>query len=213
MLNLTLTEEVLSVVESIQNVMKMHNHDRLTFEIFWSSNMMKGELINEDGQLEETNFVFKPRLNSGQKRYMGSLKSRELKKEFNLFFSFFDYKPTGNLLRDINLFLKVLADDGESNYSIFDVREVSNVQKKLQTRLLRYIFEYYDKNNTGFIEPEELMSFIQDVQEALSEDGDGENLADLVEEMIHDCDADGDGNIGYHEIVPHLPGVFARMRQ
>ncbi|EFC39803.1 predicted protein [Naegleria gruberi] len=178
---------------------------------------MRGEMIDSCGQLDESYIVFNPSLSTEQIQFLENLTSRELKKEFDLFFRFFDYRPTGNLLRDINLFMKILADeDFETPSPIFDSKEVSKLQKKLQSRLLRYIFEYYDGDGSGVIERDELLSFMQDVQEALSKNGDEdiseEDISDLVDEMLHDCDVDGDGNISYHEILPHLPALFARMR-
>lgn len=210
-------EDVNDIVERLQNLIRAQNYQKLSFELFWSSNIMKGAILNADGQLDESNVVFNPHLSTEQLMFIGNLKSRELKKEFDWFFTFFDFKPTGNLLRDINLFMTVLTNtDTDAPSPFFDTKEITTVQRKLQSRLLRYIFEYYDKDGSGVIERDELVDFIQDVQEALYKNSDipedEDNISELVDEMLHDCDVDGDGNISYHEILPHLPSVFVRMR-
>ncbi|KAL9645435.1 hypothetical protein ABK040_002633 [Willaertia magna] len=210
-------QEILnSTMESLQSIMKQHNTDCLTFELFWNSHIMKGDALDlERNTFKEENFCNRLSLDSLSK--ISSLKSRELKDEFVPFFTFFNYTPTGNLLRDINLFHSVLVEEEENEESkpkLFDIKEKNVVQKKLQSRLLRYIFEYYDFDDSGVIERDELESFMRDVQEVLCK---GEELEDdisvLVEEMLDDCDDDGDGKISYHEIIPHLPTVFTRMRE
>ncbi|KAG2373176.1 hypothetical protein C9374_012778 [Naegleria lovaniensis] len=210
-------KDVNDIVERLQNLIRAQNYQKLSFELFWSSNIMKGAILNAEGQLDESNVVFNPHLSTEQLMFIGNLKSRELKKEFDWFFTFFDFKPTGNLLRDISLFMTVLTNsDYDSPSPFFDTKEITTVQRKLQSRLLRYIFEYYDKDGSGVIERNELVDFIQDVQEALYKNSDvpedEDNISELVDEMLHDCDVDGDGNISYHEILPHLPSVFVRMR-
>ncbi|XP_034477198.1 calmodulin-beta-like [Drosophila innubila] len=74
---------------------------------------------------------------------------------------------------------------------------VTALTRKLSGNLdddeIRDAFRVFDKENTGFIGPDQLRSVFFDVDQVVHEDE--------IEEMIRNADQDGDGRLSYEEFV------------
>jgi Ca2+-binding EF-hand superfamily protein len=165
---------------------------------------------------------------SGREFAKQLLKSTKLKLDFKPVFAFFGVPETGNLLADITLlhqvFVKETTEDEETvEMSKAQAKRVSRLEKMLLQRLLRYIFEFYDKDGSGQIEKNELFQFTKDVISVMppqyysDEITENDNNAidtitsNVLEEFMDECDDDEDGMISYEELAHHLPNIFRRM--
>jgi len=63
---------------------------------------------------------------------------------------------------------------------------------------MREAFKVFDKDNNGFISPQELRSVMFKLGEKLSDDE--------IAEMIREADANGDGQVDYNEFVAMMRG-------
>ena len=57
---------------------------------------------------------------------------------------------------------------------------------------LKYAFDYFDKDHSGFLSPDE-------IKEVLGINNENEDANKLVNEIIKDVDINGDGQISYEE--------------
>ncbi|KAL3529898.1 hypothetical protein ACH5RR_009220 [Cinchona calisaya] len=105
-------------------------------------------------------------------------------------------KKLGHQISDADLqILMESADvdrDGTLNYGEFVAVSV-HIRKMANDEHLHKAFAFFDKNQSGYIEIEEL-------REALSDEGDA-NTEDVIAAIMHDVDTDKDGRISYEEFA------------
>ncbi len=163
--------------------------------------------------------------NSGRAFAVQLLKSAKLKQDFKPVFEFFGVQESGNLLADITVLHQVFVketDDDEVEMSKTQAKRISRFEKLLLQRLLRYVFEFYDKDNSGQIEKHELYYVMKDIItvmppqyyiDELSENADAVHKITMrvMDEFLEEADENEDNMISYEELSHHLPMIFRRM--
>ncbi|KAG8050027.1 hypothetical protein GUJ93_ZPchr0009g1831 [Zizania palustris] len=147
--------------------------------------------------------------------------SKEQIAEFREAFSLFDKdgdgtittKELGTVMRSLGqdpteaeLQEMVAEVDADGSGSIDFTEFISLLARKMRDTEaeddLRDAFRVFDKDQNGFITPDELRSVMTNLGDKLSD----EELA----EMLHEADGDGDGQINYNEFVKVM---MAKRRQ
>lgn len=62
------------------------------------------------------------------------------------------------------------------------------------------VFRLYDRDNSHYIENEELNGFLKDLMDLVEEDYDEADLIQCREALLRDCDQNHDGKIDYNEL-------------
>ncbi|KAM8711223.1 hypothetical protein ACLKA7_000373 [Drosophila subpalustris] len=136
----------------------------------------------------------------------------EEKEIFTWAFSVLTDEPDGSItVKELAAFMRCIgktATESQLNSMIneidtdgngfIDFEEfVSALTRRLSGNLdddeIRDAFRVYDKENTGFIGPDQLRSVFFDVDQVVHEEE--------IEEMIRGVDQDGDGKLSYEEFV------------
>jgi Ca2+-binding EF-hand superfamily protein len=209
----------------------------LTFVNFWSSNIIKGSVLGRyaasvgrsDSSNSRENFAIRRRelSSSGREFAKQLLKSSKLKLDFHPLFQFFGVKESGNLLADISLLHEVFVKEAQEEIYHIEMnktqtRRITRMEKMLMQRLLKYVFQFYDRDGSGKIERNELYFFMKDIitvmppQYCTDDTTSGvDNIEHLtqqiMDEFIEEVDDDEDGMISYEELAHHLPIIFRRM--
>ncbi|XP_073148785.1 calcium-dependent protein kinase 8-like [Henckelia pumila] len=95
---------------------------------------------------------------------------------------------------DLHILVEAADVDGDGTLNYGEFVAVSVYLKKMANdEHLRKAFSYFDQNETGYIEMEEL-------RDALSDEDDGNN-EEVIIAIMHDVDTDKDGRINYQEFA------------
>jgi calcium-dependent protein kinase len=127
--------------------------------------------------------IFKELDESGE----GLLSKEELKKGYKKFF-------TDSLTdSEFDEIMKTIDQDKSGQISIEEfLRATVNYENLVTEKNLKYAFEYFDKDHSGFLSPDE-------IREVLGLNDENEETNRLVNEIIKDVDINGDGQISYEE--------------
>jgi len=90
------------------------------------------------------------------------------------------------------------VDQDESGSIELDEFYQMMANRTSETNKIRQVFNFFDKNNDGYISSSELATVMLDLGEQLTEDE--------VEEMMRWADKDGDGRVGYSEFSALMSG-------
>ena len=89
--------------------------------------------------------------------------------------------------------MKTIDQDKSGQISIEEfLRATVNYENLVTEKNLKYAFEYFDKDHSGFLSPDE-------IREVLGLNDENEETNRLVNEIIKDVDINGDGQISYEE--------------
>lgn len=77
---------------------------------------------------------------------------------------------------------------------------VSGSASKLTKDDIDKVFRLYDRDNSHYIENEELNGFLKDLMDLVEEDYDEADLIQCREALLRDCDQNHDGKIDYNEL-------------
>lgn len=82
----------------------------------------------------------------------------------------------------------------------FLCRPVFKSASKLTKDDIDKVFRLYDRDNSHYIENEELNGFLKDLMDLVEEDYDEADLIQCREALLRDCDQNHDGKIDYNEL-------------
>ena len=89
--------------------------------------------------------------------------------------------------------MQTIDQDKSGQISIEEFLRVTvNYENLVTEKNLKYAFDYFDKDYSGFLSPDE-------IKEVLGINGENEDANKLVNEIIKDVDINGDGQISYEE--------------
>ena len=89
--------------------------------------------------------------------------------------------------------MKTIDQDKSGQISIEEfLRATVNYENLVTEKNLKYAFDYFDKDHSGFLSPDE-------IKEVLGINDENEDANKLVNEIIKDVDTNGDGQISYEE--------------
>ena len=127
--------------------------------------------------------IFKELDESGE----GLLSMEELKKGYKKFF-------TDSLTdSEFDEIMQTIDQDKSGQISIEEfLRATVNYENLVTEKNLKYAFDYFDKDHSGFLSPDE-------IKEVLGINNENEDANKLVNEIIKDVDINGDGQISYEE--------------
>ena len=127
--------------------------------------------------------IFKELDESGE----GLLSKEELKKGYKKFF-------TDNLTdSEFDEIMKTIDQDKSGQISIEEfLRATVDYENLISEKNLKYAFDYFDKDHSGFLSPDEIREIL-----GLSEEN--EDTMKLVNDIIKEVDINGDGQISYEE--------------
>ena len=127
--------------------------------------------------------IFKELDESGE----GLLSMEELKKGYKKFF-------TDSLTdSEFDEIMKTIDQDKSGQISIEEfLRATVNYENLVTEKNLKYAFDYFDKDHSGFLSPDE-------IREVLGLSDENEETNKLVNDIIKDVDINGDGQISYEE--------------
>ena len=127
--------------------------------------------------------IFKELDESGE----GLLSKEELKKGYKKFFS-------DNLTdSEFDEIMKAIDQDKSGEISIEEfLRATVDYENLVTEKNLKYAFDYFDKDHSGFLSPDE-------IREVLGLTEQNEETSKLVNEIIKEVDTNGDGQISYDE--------------
>jgi calcium-dependent protein kinase len=127
--------------------------------------------------------IFKELDESGE----GLLSKEELKKGYKKFFS-------DNLTdSEFDEIMKTIDQDKSGQISIEEfLRATVDYENLVSEKNLKYAFEYFDKDHSGFLSPDE-------IRDVLGLTEQNEETSKLVNEIIKEVDTNGDGQISYDE--------------
>jgi len=127
--------------------------------------------------------IFKELDESGE----GLLSMEELKKGYKKFF-------TDSLTdSEFDEIMKTIDQDKSGQISIEEfLRATVNYENLVTEKNLKYAFDYFDKDHSGFLSPDE-------IREVLGLNDENEETKKLVNDIIKDVDINGDGQISYEE--------------
>ncbi|CAL9776695.1 unnamed protein product [Musa acuminata subsp. burmannicoides] len=95
---------------------------------------------------------------------------------------------------EVQMLIEAVDATGKGTLDYGEFVAVSiHLQRMANDEHLRRAFSYFDKDENGYIEPEEL-------QEALAEDGAADSI-DVANDILQEVDTDKDGRISYDEFV------------
>ncbi|URE26782.1 calcium-dependent protein kinase [Musa troglodytarum] len=95
---------------------------------------------------------------------------------------------------EVQMLIEAVDATGKGTLDYGEFAAVSiHLQRMANDEHLRRAFSYFDKDENGYIEPEEL-------QEALAEAGAADSI-DVVNDILQEVDTDKDGRISYDEFV------------
>ncbi|XP_077227964.1 calcium-dependent protein kinase 20-like [Tasmannia lanceolata] len=96
---------------------------------------------------------------------------------------------------DVQMLMEAADIDGSGTLDCEEFVTVNVHLKKIGSdEYLSKAFKYFDKNESGFIEIDEL-------RDALKEDNLGPNVEEVIHDIISDVDTDKDGQISYEEFT------------
>ena len=127
--------------------------------------------------------IFKELDESGE----GLLSMEELKKGYKKFF-------TDSLTdSEFDEIMQTIDQDKSGQISIEEfLRATVNYENLVTEKNLKYAFDYFDKDHSGFLSPDE-------IREVLGLNDENEETNKLVNDIIKDVDINGDGQISYEE--------------
>ena len=103
-----------------------------------------------------------------------------------------DKPPSENELQDMVKEVD-MDEDGTINFQEFLAMMAQNSSESHSKEELLEAFDVFDKNNDGFIDREELKRVMDTLDQEITDQE--------AEEMINECDINGDGKVDYHEFV------------
>ena len=89
--------------------------------------------------------------------------------------------------------MKTIDQDKSGQISIEEfLRATVDYENLVSEKNLKYAFEYFDKDHSGFLSPDE-------IRDVLGLTEQNEETSKLVNEIIKEVDTNGDGQISYDE--------------
>ena len=89
--------------------------------------------------------------------------------------------------------MKIIDQDHSGQISIEEFLRITvNYENVVTDKNLKYAFEYFDKDHSGYLSPDE-------VKEILGLNGDSKKMMNVVSDIIKSVDLNGDGKISYDE--------------
>ena len=127
--------------------------------------------------------IFKELDESGE----GLLSMEELKKGYNKYFS-------DNLNdKEFDEIMNTIDQDKSGQISIEEfLRATINYENLVTEKNLKYAFDYFDKDHSGYLSPDE-------IKEVLGLNDNSEETKKLVNDIMKEVDTNGDGQISYEE--------------
>ena len=127
--------------------------------------------------------IFKELDESGE----GLLSMKELKKGYKKFF-------TDSLINsEFDEIMKTIDQDKSGQISIEEfLRVIVNLGNSVTEKNLKYAFDYFDKDYSCFLSPDE-------IRKVLGLNDENGETKKLVSDIIKDFDINGDGQISYEE--------------
>ena len=127
--------------------------------------------------------IFKELDESGE----GLLSMEELKKGYKKFF-------TDSLTdSEFDEIMKTIDQDKSGQISIEEfLRATVNYENLVTEKNLKYAFDYFDKDHSGYLSPDE-------IKEVLGLNDNSEETKKLVNDIMKEVDTNGDGQISYEE--------------
>ena len=127
--------------------------------------------------------IFKELDESGE----GLLSPEELKKGYNKYFS-------DNLNdKEFDEIMNTIDQDKSGQISIEEfLRATINYENLVTEKNLKYAFDYFDKDHSGYLSPDE-------IKEVLGLNDNSEETMKLVNDIMKEVDTNGDGQISYEE--------------
>ena len=89
--------------------------------------------------------------------------------------------------------MKTIDQDKSGQISIEEfLRATVNYENLVTEKNLKYAFDYFDKDHSGYLSPDE-------IKEVLGLNDNSEETMKLVNDIMKEVDTNGDGQISYEE--------------